>query len=397
MAPGRGRGGARPLTPRHRAGPRRRLRFGPQGKSSGKTLPKIEEGVVAKVGPSSPESCQGKVPEAADLEKKEEKIEESTKPQQESLINFFEIQDRLQDTEATSSSDVTLPTGVSTYVLQCLDSIIDHSTDVTDSLSSCPSPETFRDDVEVSDVCAENSGKYKNSTFLDPSKAVSIDRMPQVLNVSAIPETVLEDFQVRYPGRKRASKSSYSSSQLSAPPTLAGIKVHKITTARERSPDLKAGMRCPSPLGPKRKPDNQTAKPEGSKRKKKVKHLEEGQSSFSPVPGAPGSSLVESAGMAAEMPSFRQRGALEQVSPTKPVEEENKALKAPGSTRLSKLEPLCSRFPICSIVRTSPKWKSSVIQIPVRSKAPCLPKGLPEGNGIQNSFTVRTGTGCLSV
>ncbi|XP_069725628.1 serine/arginine repetitive matrix protein 3-like [Phaenicophaeus curvirostris] len=168
--------------------------------------------------------------------------------------------------------------------------------------------------------------------------------MPQALNLSAIPEPVREDFQVQYPVRKKASKPSYSSSQLSASTTLAGKKVHKIATARKKSPDLEAGACCSSPLGVKRKPDNETAKPMGLKRKKKEKHLEEGQSS-SLVPGAPGSSLAESEGLAAEIPSFKRRSAVEQMSPTGPVEEENKTLKSPGSARPSKLDERCAGGP----------------------------------------------------
>lgn len=43
---------------------------------------------------------------------------------------------------------MTLPTGVSTFLLECLDvdSMADYNTAANDSLSSVPSPETFRDD-----------------------------------------------------------------------------------------------------------------------------------------------------------------------------------------------------------------------------------------------------------
>lgn len=44
---------------------------------------------------------------------------------------------------------MTLPTGVSTFLLQCLDedSTADYNTGASDSLSSCLSPETFRDNI----------------------------------------------------------------------------------------------------------------------------------------------------------------------------------------------------------------------------------------------------------
>lgn len=43
---------------------------------------------------------------------------------------------------------MTLPTGVSAFLLECLDtdSTEDYNTGASESLSSCPSPETFRDD-----------------------------------------------------------------------------------------------------------------------------------------------------------------------------------------------------------------------------------------------------------
>ncbi|KFP54028.1 hypothetical protein N323_10729 [Cathartes aura] len=254
---------------------------------------------------------------------------------------------------------MTLPTGVSTFLLECLDvdSTADCNTGASDSLNSCPSPETFRDDgSERSNFYCVDSGKYKNSTLLDSSKAVTIDKIPQISNLSAISEPVLEDFQDQYTRRKRPSNCNYSSSALSVSTTLAGKKVCKITAARERTPDLKPGMRCSSPLGPERKPDNQTAKPKRLKRKKKEKNsnrLEEGTSSFSQL-DAPGNTSAKSVGLTAE------------VLPSK---------------RTDAVVPLCGRQEICSIVRTSPCQRPSRLhQIPVNTKAFWFPKGVPEDN-----------------
>ncbi|NWH56712.1 MEIKN protein, partial [Geococcyx californianus] len=241
---------------------------------------------------------------------------------------------------------MTLPSGVSTLLLQCLDSTIDYKTGASDSLSSQPSPETFRDvDAGETYVFVKDFGKYKNSTFLDPSKAVTIDKIPQVLNLSAISDQLLMFFPSF--SRKRSSKFNYTSSPLSISTTLAGKKVCKITPARERRPDLKTGMR--SPLGPERKPDNQTAEPKGLKRKKKEKHLEEGPPSLSLV-GAPGNSSAKTEGLATEMLPSEGRGAA---------------------------QPLCSKWEICSIVRNSPKRKPSKIRVPAKSQVPSPPQGLP--------------------
>ncbi|KFO86001.1 hypothetical protein N320_09940, partial [Buceros rhinoceros silvestris] len=250
---------------------------------------------------------------------------------------------------------MTLPTGVSTFLLECLDvdSIVDYNTAANDSLSSLPSPETFRDDgSERSNFYPEGSGQYKNSTLLDSSKAVAIDKLPQISNLSAILDPVLEDFQGQYSRRKRPS--NYTSSALSVSTTLAGKKICKITAARERTPNLKSGMRCSSPLGPERKPGAQTAKPKRLKSKGKEDDsntLEEGPSSLR-QPDAPGDASARLVGLAAE---------------------------APLSERTSAVGPLCGRQEICSIVRTSPPRRPTMLyRIPVNTKAFRPPEGVPE-------------------
>ncbi|KFQ68691.1 hypothetical protein N335_11522 [Phaethon lepturus] len=252
---------------------------------------------------------------------------------------------------------MTLPTGVSTFLLECLDvdSTANYNTGASDSLNSCPSPETFRDDgSERSNFYSEDSGKYKNSTLLDSSKAVTIDKLPQISNLSAILEPVLEDFQDQYTRRKKTSNCSYSSSALGVSTTLAGKKVCKITAARERTPNLKTGMRCSSPVGPESKPDNQTAKAKRLKCKKKEENsntLEEGTSSCSQL-DAPGDTSAKSVGSTAEVLPAKQTEAV---------------------------VPLCGRQEICSIVRTSPCQRPSRLhQIPVNPKVFCLPEGVPE-------------------
>ncbi|NXF34541.1 MEIKN protein, partial [Nyctibius bracteatus] len=249
---------------------------------------------------------------------------------------------------------MTLPTGVSTFLLECLDveSTADYNTGASDSLSSCPSPETFRDDVsERSNFYSEDCSKYKNSTLLDSSKAVTIDKIPQISNLSAI--LVVHFFFSSSP-RKRPSNYNYSSSALSVSTTLAGKKVCKITAARERTPDLKPGMRCSSPLGPDRKPDNQTATPERLKCKKKEKNsntLEEGSSSLSQL-DASGKPSARSAGLTAEVLPSRGTDAV---------------------------VPLCGRREICFIVRMSPgRRPARPHHIPVNTKAFRLPQGVPE-------------------
>ncbi|KAM9266123.1 meiosis-specific kinetochore protein [Cariama cristata] len=406
-------------------------------KSSMKTLPKIKENLeVTKVSHSCNQSNQVNVKETTDLENKEEEIEESTVPLKESLVINFESKESLKNAEVTSSTGMTLPTGVSTFLLECLDvdSTADYNTGASDSLNSCPSPETFRDDsTERSHFYSEDYGKYKNSTFLDSSKAVTIDKIPQISNLSAILEPILEDVQGQYTRRKRPSNCNYSSSALSVSTTLAGKKVCKITAARERTPDLKAGMRCSSPLGPERKPDNETAKPKRLNCKKKEKNshtLEEGTSPLGQL-DAPGNTSAKSEGLTAEVLPSKGMDAVVQMSSTMLIMEENKALKSLGYVQPPELDlslspvcraspgedlflnttgpyvnseeivpaslssekeiipqspeeknvfkPLCGGQEICSIVRTSPCQRPSRLhQIPVNTKAFCLPEGVPE-------------------
>ncbi|NXX31791.1 MEIKN protein, partial [Nicator chloris] len=247
---------------------------------------------------------------------------------------------------------ITLPTGVSTFLIDCLeeDSAADFST-ASDSLKTYSSPETFRDDdLERCNFYSVDLGKYKNSTLLDSSKAVTIDKIPQISNLSAILEPVPEDFPDRCIRRKRPSNSYYSSSALSI--SVAGKKLCKITAARERTPDLKSGMRCSSPLGPESKHDNQTPKARRLKKKESSYNpFEEGPSSFRQL-DAPENTLA------------RSKGSTAEVLPTKPTDA---------------VVPLRDRQEICSIIRMSPGPRPSRLQqVPVNRKEFCLPKGVPE-------------------
>ncbi|NXU36095.1 MEIKN protein, partial [Drymodes brunneopygia] len=246
---------------------------------------------------------------------------------------------------------ITLPTGVSTFLIECLDeaSAADYST-ASDSLKTYSSPETFRDDdSERCNFYSVDPGKYKNSTLLDSSKAVTIDKIPQISNLSAI----LVVLFVSFSSRKRPSNCYYGSSALSISATLAGKKLCKITAARERTPDLKSGMRCSSPLGPESKHDNQTA---GAKRLKKK------QSSFNPL--EEGSS------------SFRQLDAPEDTSARS---EGLTAEVLPPKAATDAVMPLCDGQEICSIVRMSPGQRPSQLQqVPVKRTVFSVPKGVPE-------------------
>ncbi|XP_050168075.1 meiosis-specific kinetochore protein [Myiozetetes cayanensis] len=372
--------------------PCRRSLFGSAGpeprglkkKVSGKALPKIKENVeLTDESPSRNQSNQVTVRETRDLEKEEEESEESSVSLRKSSMINIESKENLQNAEMNSSTEMTLPTGVSTFLIECLD--VDSTADsnnTSGSLQSYSSPETFRDDdSERSNFYSVDLGKYKNSTLLDSSKAVTIDKIAQLSNLSAILEPVLKDFQDQGIRRKRPSNCNYSSSALGISATLSGKKLYKITAARERTPDLESGMRCASPLGPDSKPDKQTAKPKRLKRKK-TEHASnlagEGSSSFRQL-DAPGNTSARSGGLPEQVVPTKPTAAVVQITSTMLVVEENKALKSPGNAQLAKLEPLYDTEEICSIVRLSPHQRPSrLLRAPVKREEFSLPKGVPE-------------------
>ncbi|KFP84554.1 hypothetical protein N310_02635, partial [Acanthisitta chloris] len=248
----------------------------------------------------------------------------------------------------------TLPTGVSTFLIECLDTDSAADSDTTlENLKSYPSPETFRDDdSERSNFHSVDPVKYRNSTLLDCSKAVTIDKIPQISNLSAIADPALEDFQDQGTKRKRPSTCNSSYSALSGSAVVAGKKVCKITAARERTPDLNSSMHCASPLGP----ESKIAQPKRQKRNKKKhysKPLEEGPSSVR-QPDAPGSTSLKSGGLTAEF------------LPTELTDP---------------VPPLLERQDICPIVRLSPDWRRRRPQrVTVDRTKFSFPEGVPEDN-----------------
>ncbi|XP_041337746.1 meiosis-specific kinetochore protein isoform X2 [Pyrgilauda ruficollis] len=370
-------------------------------KFSGKNLPKIKENVeYAEESSSCNQSCSNQVTvsKTTDFKIKEEEPEESSVSVKDSKIINFESKGSLKNAEVTSSAEITLPTGVSTFLIECLDedSAADYST-ASDSLKTYSSPETFRDDDF-------DIGKHKNSTLLDSSKAVTIDKIPQISNLSAISEPVPKDFPDRHTKRKRPSSCYYSSSGLSISATLAGKKLCKITAASERTPDLKSGMRCSSPLGPESKYDNRTAKAKRLKKKESsFNPFEEGSSSFRQL-DAPENKSARSKGLTAGVPPTKPTDAVvlslspvckaspgedlflnttgpfvnsEEIVPASLSSEKEIIPQSPEEKNI--LKPLCERREICSIVRLSPEPRPSRLhQVPVNSKKFCLPKGLPE-------------------
>ncbi|XP_016157223.1 PREDICTED: meiosis-specific kinetochore protein isoform X3 [Ficedula albicollis] len=344
-------------------------------KFHGKNLPKIKENVeYTEESSLYNQSNQATVRETTDFKRKEEEPEESCVPLKESEIINFESKESLKNSEVTSSTEITLPTGVSTILIECLDkdSAADCST-ASDSLKTYSSPETFRDDdLEKCNFYSVDLGKYKNSTLLDSSKAVTIDKIPQISNLSAILEPVPEDFPDRCIRRKRPSNCYYSSSALSTSTTLAGKKLCKITAARERTPDLKSCMRCRSPLGPESKITSTMLIMEENKVLKNPDNAQpvELDLILSPVRKAlPEEDLF--------LNTTSPFGNSNEIVPASLSSEKEIIPQSPEEKNI--LKPLCDRREICSIVRTSPSQSPSQLQqVQVNWKEFFLSRGVAE-------------------
>nr|XP_048718355.1 meiosis-specific kinetochore protein isoform X1 [Caretta caretta] len=242
------------------------------GNPNRKALPKIKENseVTKTNNSSSDQSDQLNDEKITGMEENEDIREKSTMLLRESLHINSESKESLRNSETTSG--MTLPTGVSTFLLSCLD--MDSSTESTDSTNSCPSPEIFRDEdsLDRNNSNPEEFLKYKNSTLLDTSKAVTIDKMVQLSNLSEILETISEGHQDQYFGRESPSKCNKDSSELMNVSTIvAGKQVCKIVSTMEKTPDIKRSTFSSLPARPKRQLDNQTANPKNVKCRKKVK------------------------------------------------------------------------------------------------------------------------------
>ncbi|XP_043376538.1 meiosis-specific kinetochore protein isoform X6 [Dermochelys coriacea] len=241
------------------------------GNPNRKALPKIKENSeVTKTNSSSDQSDQLNDEKITCMEENEDIREKSTMLLRESLHINSESKESLKNSETTSG--LTLPTGVSTFLLHCLD--MDSSTESTDSMNSCPSPEIFRDEdsLDRNNSNPEEFLKYKNSTLLDTSKAVTIDKMLQLSNLSEILEAISEGHQDQYVGRESPSKCNKDSSELMNVSTVvAGKQTCKIASTMEKTLDIKRSTFSSLRARPKRQLDNQNANSKNMKCRKKVK------------------------------------------------------------------------------------------------------------------------------
>ncbi|XP_074987402.1 meiosis-specific kinetochore protein isoform X1 [Caretta caretta] len=365
------------------------------GNPNRKALPKIKENseVTKTNNSSSDQSDQLNDEKITGMEENEDIREKSTMLLRESLHINSESKESLRNSETTSG--MTLPTGVSTFLLSCLD--MDSSTESTDSTNSCPSPEIFRDEdsLDRNNSNPEEFLKYKNSTLLDTSKAVTIDKMVQLSNLSEILETISEGHQDQYFGRESPSKCNKDSSELMNVSTIvAGKQVCKIVSTMEKTPDIKRSTFSSLPARPKRQLDNQTANPKNVKCRKKVKFssLLMSETSSCHQLASPAERIsTKSHELTAEVLSSKQPDIeMEMNSKVLIAEKNRQLLTSTAYFQPEELESLHNKETqnkksntknkeICSIIKTSPGLRVSMVhRTPVNRNTLHPPEGIPE-------------------
>ncbi|XP_064422858.1 serine/arginine repetitive matrix protein 2 isoform X2 [Latimeria chalumnae] len=174
----------------------------------------------------------------------------------ESVFGYSESKASSKDSETTSS--MTLPTGVSTFLLDCL--AVESQAEMTRSDSSPDSllsPEVFREaeNSDGADIRLPNKDsvggwqQYKNSTLQDTSMAVNIDMMPQLSSISDISACPNEETSNSRTSLKN-SASSCVKRRVSA--VIAGKAVCRLL-AKEKTPKALLANEAPVQRMPEKK------------------------------------------------------------------------------------------------------------------------------------------------
>uniref|UniRef100_A0A673TZ96 Meiotic kinetochore factor n=1 Tax=Suricata suricatta TaxID=37032 RepID=A0A673TZ96_SURSU len=190
------------LTPTPELGPTVKAEAPPGQKGEAPCLPKISEKAEWSgrgVSRSRPRSTQLRVTEQKGLRGKsasEEARDQKMAPLSESVTDDLQVDSSSSSSELVSG--LSLPRDISSSLLSYsfTDSYTEHKS-LEESLSSFPSPELFRGSDYLDWECPrlEEHMHCKNSTLLDTSKAVAIEKVPQFSNLSAIIGSSSEDYQ----------------------------------------------------------------------------------------------------------------------------------------------------------------------------------------------------------
>ncbi|XP_074141235.1 meiosis-specific kinetochore protein isoform X3 [Sminthopsis crassicaudata] len=164
---------------------------GSKGKLQMKILPELKENVEATQlyeNPTTEYGMQLNVAHQENLQKSHINKDSKNK-------NTFALKESMTDLQSESnpvntqiSSGITSSSDISLSLLRSDTDFCLETTSFEDSLSTLSSPEIFRggEFSDINDSTTEDYLKYKNSTFLDASRAVAIENMQQFSHLSAI-------------------------------------------------------------------------------------------------------------------------------------------------------------------------------------------------------------------
>ncbi|XP_069506160.1 meiosis-specific kinetochore protein [Ambystoma mexicanum] len=185
------------------------------------------------------------------VEAKWQTSEESIHVSRVSLLHRTEstcsnLENKTNTKTGESTSGISVPTGVSSYMLDCLTTVSAlESTVESSSVTILSSPEIFRGTDECSGSQFSKSiqdgkdtqwFKCKNSTLLDTTKAVDIESLPQFSNVSQIRDAAYKKEAGSQSGREHPTVARLSSVHIST--IIAGKTLCKIMPDSQETPKL---------------------------------------------------------------------------------------------------------------------------------------------------------------
>uniref|UniRef100_A0A8C9KL32 Meiotic kinetochore factor n=1 Tax=Panthera tigris altaica TaxID=74533 RepID=A0A8C9KL32_PANTA len=190
------------LTPTPELGPTVKAEAPPGLKGEAPCLPKISERAEWSgrgVSRSRPPSTQLRVTGQKSLRgnsTSEEPWDEKFAPLSESMTDDLQVDSSSSSSELVSGQSLQHEISSSLLSYSFTDSYTEYKS-FEESLSSFPSPEIFRGSDYLDWKCPrlEEHTQCKNSTLLDTSKAIAIEKVPQFSDLSAILGPSSEDYQ----------------------------------------------------------------------------------------------------------------------------------------------------------------------------------------------------------
>ncbi|XP_054849122.1 meiosis-specific kinetochore protein-like [Eublepharis macularius] len=348
------------------------------GNVSAKTLPAIRETSTVDYF-SAEQSVEPNYNENSGKEVNENIIEMGSNTLQDSLHLNSGSRESLENSEA--SSGMTLPTGVSDFLLECLDSSIDTNIESSDGINSYSSPETFRDENDLEETCTSLKGYLgcKNSTLLDTSKANNIDKITPLLNFSKIFEKTSQGQDEHIPS-DTLSKSKQCCESTNVSTTVAGKQVYKILSSKEKTP--KSKLPEISALLPKQRTQLDEQQSRNMKHRKKVHFRSFPESTaasfYSVALSSPSHGIIAGELVSKEPSADMVNLSVQNVAANEIFSNTtNPNLEERASSENIVFQCLHHPPEICCIVKASPEFRSlKVVQTPLNRPILLPPTGV---------------------